>query len=99
MNAVMEIKGEKDKHYYSVLGCARGDDAAFPQSNNVFKYLCVCVLRLSTFLHILCFSTAALLPSHSCGLYEGVCVCVYSHIFLYGCLTDSTSLYGAAVSE
>lgn len=92
-------KGEKDKHYDSALGCARGDDAAFPQSNNGFKYLYVCILRVSTFLHILCFSTAVLLHSHSCVLYVWVCVDIYSHIFLYGCLTDSGSLYGAAVSE
>lgn len=32
-------KEEKDKHSYSILGCAHRDDAAFPQSKNVV-YVC-----------------------------------------------------------
>lgn len=72
-------KGGKDEHYYSVLGSVRGNDAAFSQSNNAFKYLYACVLRGSTFLHILCFSTAVLLPSHSCWvLYVCTSIPIYS---------------------
>lgn len=60
MNAVMEIKEGKISiiiHY-----CARGDDAAFPQSRNVFKYLCVCVLleqHIFAYFSFFCCSAAA----------------------------------------
>ena len=73
-------KGEKDKRHYSGLGCAPGDDAAFSQRNNVFKHLCREVL------HIVCFSTAVMLPSHSCVMYVWLYVCICSYTLHHSCV-------------
>lgn len=76
-------KGDKDKHCYSVPGCAQGNDAAFSQSNNAFLHILFFYRSAVAFMQLMCT----------------VCVHIYSHIFLDGCLTDSGSLYGAGGSE
>lgn len=93
MNTVMGIKGN-DKHYYSALGWAQGENAAFSQSTNIFKHLGVHAERKHTCIFSV-FSARVLLYSHCCVLY----LCSYFHIFFYGCLSDSGSLCGATVSE
>lgn len=63
MKAVMEIKERKISiiiHYYAVH---EGDDVAFPQSKNVFKYLCVCTESKHIFAYSVFFYCSAV-PSH-----------------------------------
>lgn len=77
-------KGEKDKHYYSVVGCAWGDDAAFPQSNNVFKYLCVCAYWELVHFCIFCvflLQRCCLHTAVDC-MWESVCASIPIYSFM-----------------
>lgn len=92
MNTAMGIKEGNHKHYYSAL--STGENAAFSQSNNIFKHLVVHAESKHTCIFSV-FSAGVLLYSHWCV----PSLCSYFHIFFYGCLSDSGSFCGAGVSE
>lgn len=94
MNTAMGIKEGSDKHYYSALAWAKGENAACSQSNDTFKHLGVRAERGHTCICCV-FLAAVLLYSHRCVPY----LCRDFHIFFYGCLSESGSFCGATVSE